>query len=185
MKSIYTNEQIARREQTFWIAQVFYAWMQYFTKLSILLLYLRIFGITRWMRVACNSCIAILTIHSIPLFLTSLFQCQPLEAIWNKYIEGHCLNVSTITYIGSAISIAWDVILIALPIPEILKLHVPARKRLTIIISLALASAAGVTTVIRLKYVILFNATHDPSCESPNHAHRPANLARGPPKSTG
>lgn len=152
-------------EQTFWVAQLFYCWMQYFTKLSILLLYIRVFGVTRWVRTTCYGCIAALTFQTIPIFFIMFFQCQPLQAIWNKYIEGRCLDVSAIAYAGGALSIAWDVVLIALPIPEILKLQVSARKRLTLVVIFALASAASVTTIIRLRYVVLFNATYDPSCK--------------------
>lgn len=140
--------------------------MQYFTKLSILLLYIRVFGVTRWVRITCHGCIAALTFQTIPIFFIVFFQCQPLQAIWNKYIEGRCLDVSAVAYAGGALSIAWDVILIALPIPEILKLQVSARKRFTIVIIFALASAASVTTIIRLRYIVLFNATYDPSCKS-------------------
>lgn len=138
--------------------------MQYFSKLSILLLYLRVFGITRWMRLSCHFCIVALSVHSITLFFLIFFQCQPLEAIWNKYIESRCLDVSAVAYAGGALSLAWDVVLITLPLPETLRLHVSARKRLSIAIIFALASAASVTTIIRLRFIVLFNATHDPSC---------------------
>ena len=139
--------------------------MQYFTKLSILLLYIRVFGVTRWVRLTCYGCIAALTVQTVPIFFIVFFQCQPLEAIWNKYIEGRCLDVSSVAFAGGALSIFWDVILIALPIPEILRLRVSARKRLTLAIIFALASAASVTTIIRLRYVVLFNTTYDPSCK--------------------
>ena len=117
------------------------------------------------MRLTCYGCIAALSLHSIPVFFIMFFQCQPLQAIWNKYIEGRCLDVSAVAYAGAALSIAWDAILIALPIREIRKLYISARKRLTLAVIFALASLASVTTIVRLRYVVLFNSTRDPSCK--------------------
>jgi hypothetical protein len=80
-------------------------------------------------------------------------------------MEGRCLDVSALAYVGGALTIFWDVVLIALPIPEILKLNVSIRTRITLIIVFVIASAAGVTSVIRLRYLLLLNTTHDPSCK--------------------
>ena len=164
--------------QVFWISQIIYVCIQFLSKLSILLLYLRIFWEVKWMRRVCFGAIVVLCSHSIPIFVVSFAQCRPLEAIWDRSITtGQCLDVGTIAFIGGALSIAWDVFLIALPLHEVLKLQATLRDRLIVILAFGVLSVASVTSITRLLYITEFNNSLDPTCEyqiyiqAKNHAN--------------
>ncbi|WYZ35715.1 hypothetical protein EsH8_X_000362 [Colletotrichum jinshuiense] len=102
----------------------------------------------------------ILCQHIIFLFVLT-FQCIPINSIWDRYIPGRCLNLTAIGYAGGSFTVAYDVILIILPIPELLKLNFSTRKKLISIFMLVLGSFATVASMIRLKYLVFFAHSFD------------------------
>lgn len=93
-------------------------------KLSILLLYIRIFGRLRYIRIIFYVVCIFMALWAIAVVLILCLQCRPIELIWNKRIQGgSCIN-SNIFYLVSSIPDAiTDVILLLLPLPAIWRLH--------------------------------------------------------------
>lgn len=164
--------------QTFWTAQHFYILTQYFAKLAVLGLYLRIFGCTPWLRRACHWCGAILTASSLGFLLYLILQCRPVAAAWDKTLPGgRCQSSDAAAFALATLSIAFDVVLVVLPVPALHRLQLHCRQRLAAAALLGLASLACVTSVLRLRYVMALNATFDPSCEYRPLAPLPAATA--------
>ncbi|KZL67840.1 integral membrane protein [Colletotrichum tofieldiae] len=129
-------------------------------KASICALYLRIFTIS-WHRVAVIGLLVSLVFQHFLFIFLVLFQCMPIQMIWDRSVAGRCLNITAIGYAGGALTITYDVILIILPIPELWKLNLERRKKLVPILMLALGSIACVASMIRLRYLISFANTFD------------------------
>nr|XP_036582747.1 CFEM domain containing integral membrane protein [Colletotrichum truncatum]KAF6791538.1 CFEM domain containing integral membrane protein [Colletotrichum truncatum] len=146
--------------QLFYVTQMTYILMQIAAKSSICFLYMRIF-VTPWFRKAVICLIAIILSQHILFLFLILFQCIPIQSIWDKYISGRCLNLTAIGYAGGSFTVAYDVILITLPIPELLKLNLSLRKKIISVLMLALGSFATVASMIRLKYMVSFANTFD------------------------
>lgn len=75
----------------FWASVWIYYLALCFTKLSILVQYLRIFP-NKGFRVACYILMGIVSAYSIATFFTSIFVCIPIESFWDRSLKGRCLN---------------------------------------------------------------------------------------------
>ncbi|KAK2017050.1 hypothetical protein LZ32DRAFT_577661 [Colletotrichum eremochloae] len=146
--------------QIFYAMQIFYLIKQVSAKVSICAMYLRIF-VTRWTRIFVIGLIVSLVAQHFLFFFMVLFQCTPIQYVWDKSIPGSCLNVTAIGYSGAALTITYDCILIVLPLPQLLKLNVGIRKKLVLILLLALGSVACVASMVRLKFLVTFTNTYD------------------------
>ena len=113
---------------------MFYALDVTVIKLSILLLYLRLFKIDKELRMLCYGMMAFVVAWAIAVVFTLIFQCHPIAAAWNKTIPGAvCFNIPDYI-IGSGVpNILADVVIIGIPIPLLWKLQISKIRRLGII----------------------------------------------------
>lgn len=103
------------------------------TKISILLLYLRIFAVFTWFRLIGRALIGIVTAYMIAAFFAAVFQCTPVEKAWNRSIAGSCINIEKNWYANAGFSIATDAIILLLPIRPILSLKLPAGEKVAVL----------------------------------------------------
>lgn len=108
----------------------------FLVRLTVLLLYHRIFSELFKLHIAIyitTSAVVGITIGSV---FTSIFQCTPIRYSWNKAIEGHCLD-SNKHYIGGPMtSFLLDLIILILPLRPNRMLHMPVRRRLSLMLIL-------------------------------------------------
>ncbi|KAF7191564.1 hypothetical protein HII31_07066 [Pseudocercospora fuligena] len=109
----------------FFIAEFLYVWLMGATKISVLLLYLRIWqppetGISKF-RVQCWVLIAVMllfvTVYSVLLGTV----CSPIEYMWWRWDqprEGSCLDTVAQLYSIAAINLSLDFIVCCLPLPK-------------------------------------------------------------------
>ncbi|EMR61661.1 putative integral membrane protein [Eutypa lata UCREL1] len=81
-------------------------------------------------------------------------QCRPVEYGWNKVtIQGECSDVSILAnlgYLSSAYSAFLDIFFALYPIPFIMRLNMPLRKRVAISVALSLSVLACVVSIYKL-----------------------------------
>lgn len=126
-------------EQIYYSVQTIYIVIQVVVKISIALMIARIFPV-RWMQLTVKGFIVFMIAHNIIFVFLILFQCMPVASIWNKTITGKCIDITAVGYAGAALTIAEDLVLIGLPIPELLKLQVSLTRRIHLIVIFTLAS---------------------------------------------
>ena len=105
------------------------------TKISILLLYRRIFTTQnpsfKW---ALYTTFALLVAWAITGFFTTVFQCAPVQEQWEKIIVGgRCINWTAALTALAVINTVLNVSILVLPIPMIWGLQMPLRRKLAII----------------------------------------------------
>ncbi|KAL7776393.1 hypothetical protein CFE70_006809 [Pyrenophora teres f. teres 0-1] len=146
-----------------YVCQMMYIMVQIFSKVAILSLYSRLFGDQRnWFRWVVHGMIAFMFIHGLVFFLLVTFQCIPIEAIWNKLIHGKCLPLNyAIGFTGACMSIAEDVIILILPIPQLWRLQMCLKKKIGLVLLLSIGSFACLTSIIRLKFILEFSNSYD------------------------
>jgi hypothetical protein len=68
--------------------------------------------------------------------LLSIFACKPVAATWNLALmpEAKCVDVLTKYMVLSVLNIIIDVLTVVLPIPVVLKLQMPFRRKLSVIL---------------------------------------------------
>ncbi|KAK2059663.1 hypothetical protein LY76DRAFT_592122 [Colletotrichum caudatum] len=146
--------------QLFYATQIFYLMKQIAAKVSICAMYLRIL-VARWSRMVVIGLMVSLVVQNVLFLFLVMFQCRPIQSIWDRYIDGTCLDIQAIGYAGAALTITYDCILIVLPIPQLWRLNMSMRKRLVLILVLGLGSVACIASMVRLKFLVTFSNTYD------------------------
>ncbi|KAI0113813.1 hypothetical protein F4776DRAFT_666978 [Hypoxylon sp. NC0597] len=126
----------------------------FFARLSILLLYIRIFfpkGTTRstfWWVI--QIAIWLNLLYTISLILVTTLQCVPQHLPWGN----SCVNQWLILVIASVINIITDIAVLVIPIASILKLQVARKKKQAIWALFGFGILAPVASIARLAYQI-------------------------------
>jgi hypothetical protein len=124
-----SKEQLRTCLKFFWIAQTPYKIVVCLNKTSAILLSKRIF-ITRSFQWLCYGALAIVIGSGIATSFATIFQCVPLEKSWNKKIDGKCIDSSMFWLANAVLNISTDVVVLALPIREIFKLHLKLQEKM-------------------------------------------------------
>lgn len=102
------------------------------TKVSILLLYLRIFPIQK-LRYACAFLGSLVIGQGICIFTLGLCQCRPFRYIWDKAISGGVCLATTSVFYGSAITtLLLNTAILCVPLPIIWGLQMKKSYRLAL-----------------------------------------------------
>ncbi|KAF2490389.1 hypothetical protein BU16DRAFT_596458, partial [Lophium mytilinum] len=119
-------------------------------KLSILCLYLRIFS-EPIHRVVCWITAGLIVANCIGSMVPAFVICVPLEYLWNPKLPGggHCIDIDAWYRWSSLMNILTDLIMLGLPVPVILKLHVSRNVKAGLAITFATGSIGVVTAIIR------------------------------------
>ncbi|CAJ2512980.1 Uu.00g010990.m01.CDS01 [Anthostomella pinea] len=104
-------------------------------KLSLLFLWKRLFGSSKPFRIVCRVMIPITVAWTLAFLFTTIFQCgtrwtmnwAPIGIFLTQCIES--LNVLTVFSVTDILS---DLIIIAMPVPVIWRLHQPTRKKIAL-----------------------------------------------------
>jgi hypothetical protein len=124
-----SQQELRNTLKFFWLAQTPYKIVVALNKTSIILLAKRIF-ITRKFQLLCWAALAIVIGSGIATVFATLFQCIPTEKSWNKKMDGRCIDSSKFWLANAVLNISTDVIVLALPIREIFKLHLKLQEKL-------------------------------------------------------
>ncbi|KAH6722105.1 hypothetical protein BKA61DRAFT_666845 [Leptodontidium sp. MPI-SDFR-AT-0119] len=144
----------------YYVAQMFYVFIQVSAKMSLLLLYIRVFPRTRTALLS-KIGIAFLLLHGTLYFFLVIFQCTPIAFVWDRSISGKCLNLNTIGFSGAAASILEDLFILVLPIFEIKNLQLGKGKKWNLFLMFSIGSFACVTSIVRLKFLSDFTKSFD------------------------
>lgn len=76
------------------------------------------------------------------VFFSLLFACRPVAASWDPMLlpTAQCLNQGAIYITTAVVGIATDVLLLALPIPRLWKLQMPAKQKIGLTIMFGIGS---------------------------------------------
>ncbi|ROW13325.1 hypothetical protein VPNG_05533 [Cytospora leucostoma] len=131
------------------------------TKISILLLYRRLFhagsSVTNHLFAGTYWTAAGLTIlYPIIMFTTMAASCQPTSYNWERYLgstEGKCIDIGLFYFVIAIINMVVDVIILGVPIPRIMALQLNKRDRSSIIGIMLLGGFVCVASVFRIYYL--------------------------------
>ena len=94
-----------------------------FTKLSILLLYHRIFPSPRWslFPVLTTLLVVLLIGFHTGTALVKILECSPREKIFKPALPGHCVNIGVLMVVCDSFNMATDFVILALPVTAVWK----------------------------------------------------------------
>lgn len=88
-------------------------------KQAILLLYLRLFKVSRTFVYLTKITMLFVFAYIFSHLWTRLFGCSPQSKYWNTDIPGHCVSFRTANLIFSSLNIFSDIFIMILPLPMI------------------------------------------------------------------
>ena len=177
-----THDEITTALKWFYVAQILYKVVVALHRISFLCLYLRIF-IDKTFRLLCKIGITFTALCNIAYIIVTIFQCLPVEAIWNKAVKhASCIDSEAFWFSFAIINIISDVTILALPIPQILKLHLSWRNKLGVTAIFMMGSLYGTiqlsfsnptdtsnsacaTTIVRTTTLARSAKAGDPTCK--------------------
>lgn len=112
--------------------KLFYVMIQVLLKVSILLCFLRSLPVD-WVQKATWFLIYFTFGHGIAFFFAIFFQCTPVAMLWDKQLDGKCIELRNIIFPGAILSILEDVAILVIPIPCLSKLNVGRGKKISLI----------------------------------------------------
>lgn len=102
-------------------------------KLSILLLYLRIFR-TANVHHLCYAVMAYVVLAGAETFFSSVFNCIPVEAFWDRagHPEAKCISTITKSWVDIGIHLGGEIAILLTPVPFIYKLTMPRKQKILV-----------------------------------------------------
>ncbi|CAM1503312.1 Fc.00g080880.m01.CDS01 [Cosmosporella sp. VM-42] len=132
----------------FFIAQTPYKATVCLNKVAAILLYLRLF-VTQSFRIACFVVMGIIVASSIGGIGATIWQCVPIEGAWNKNVDATCIDSNKFWMAYAIMNILTDVMVLALPIPPILRLQMSRRDKSLLCGIFLLGGFVTITSILR------------------------------------
>lgn len=112
---------------------VFYTVAAALIKFSTLLLYRRIFDVSKRLMVACWVVAGVVSCYSIAQTVMSIFQCTPVHKAWDPATPGTCLDTFVAASTPAAINVVADFATVFLPMPLIWGLQMQWRRKVQLL----------------------------------------------------
>ncbi|KAL4799321.1 hypothetical protein BDV19DRAFT_295706 [Aspergillus venezuelensis] len=135
-----------------------------FTKLSLVLLYNRVFPIFRWLQITSYIIGAVVIAYSIAVILVASLLCVPLSALWSD-TPGRCANPALAFGLLAAINVTTDIAILALPIKPVWSTQMSKQRKVQLLVIFLLGAVVCVFGVIRTTAMFrikLADPTYDP-----------------------
>ncbi|RJE19260.1 integral membrane protein, partial [Aspergillus sclerotialis] len=110
-----------------WLTVPFYNLSLILTKLSMLVLYMRIFPTPTFLLTS-RIISAVIVVLGLWMVVSSFVFCVPVSAFWNTGLEGRCLP-EVVWYLNASLQIATDVTIVVFPMPVLGSLKLPGREK--------------------------------------------------------
>ncbi|WPH04643.1 Hypothetical protein R9X50_00753600 [Acrodontium crateriforme] len=163
-----TMEDITTMSLWFWAFVWLYYTGLFFTKLSILLQYLRIFPQDGFRRI-CFIVMALISVWSIWSVFSAIFMCRPVSHFWHSISlnDPQCLPRLNTWYANSAVNIVTDFAIVILPLPMIKKLEVPPRQKMLLMAIFGVGFITCLFSILRLVFIYPIASSADMTWNSP------------------
>lgn len=113
-----------------YVCEVLYIITIGLVKVSILLFYLRVFPL-KSLHLASWTMIGYCVASTLAFLLVTIFQCHPIEYVWNKDLKsGKCVNYNAAAWANAAINIQQDLLIILLPVNAMRRLQLNLKKKI-------------------------------------------------------
>lgn len=74
------------------------------------------------------------------IILATIFQCQPLNKLWQPLVDGKCPITGRLFLANSVLNVITDFFVLLVPIPMIVRLQVSTRQKMVVSSLFALGS---------------------------------------------
>ncbi|KAJ5929214.1 hypothetical protein N7454_007062 [Penicillium verhagenii] len=148
-----------------YVTHIIYTLISGLIKASICLLYLRLFPNIRKLTL---GTIGFVTAMSIAVILATIFQCSPVDAVYDedKYESYTCFASIPFWYSTAVLSLVTDIWIFALPLKIMMGLQLELKRRFIIIGLLSLGLFACIASIVRMAYIVKLYESSDPTWDT-------------------
>ncbi|KAI9376289.1 hypothetical protein BJX61DRAFT_417835 [Aspergillus egyptiacus] len=155
-----TPDEFRMQLKMLWMSVPLYNLSLTLTKISMVLLYMRLFP-TKTYKIISTVLLVLIVCSGIWMVLGTVLICIPIHAFWDQDIEHTCLSRAAVWYTNAALQITGNLVLVALPMPQLIRLQIPLRQKLCLIFIFALGLFVCATGVARVYALYRFLTTTD------------------------
>ncbi|KAK7744398.1 hypothetical protein SLS62_010188 [Diatrype stigma] len=154
-------EDIVMEAKFLLVAEILYVFNLVWTKLSILLMFYRIFRFS-YFKTAAIVIGTFIVAWVICITFLFIFICVPVQKLWDTTLPGHCISQVGTWIANAASTILSDLAILILPMPRIW--HLQLRKQDKIALTFAFGLGFFVVFASAYRFTVLFSYTAlDPS----------------------
>ncbi|KAL2845944.1 hypothetical protein BJY01DRAFT_177308 [Aspergillus pseudoustus] len=135
------------------------------TKISMLLLLLRLFPDENFRR-ATYIVLAFTICWGLGIFLANSFSCQPISYFWHMWDgehEGKCIEHAHLLWAHAIINILLDVVIIGLPLSTLIRLNLSWAKKIGICSMFAIGIVVTIVSILRFTSSLSFDMLDNPT----------------------
>ncbi|CVK99311.1 uncharacterized protein FPRO_03875 [Fusarium proliferatum ET1] len=147
-----TEEDSRNCFKVFYVSIILYLVSLGAIKTTLLCQYYRAFA-TNKMRTVLLVAMVLVSTWSISQIFLNIFICTPVAAFWDPAIQGKCVPKHPMWYITAAGNIATDIIIIAIPLPVVMKLKLARRQRFVLLAVFCVGFLTCAISVVRIFYL--------------------------------
>lgn len=108
-----------------------------FVKNSVLILYLRVFSVLRWLRIASITGIVAITAFHTSMAISLTVLCTPSSGTSRMEflaasVSPRCFHIRKLVVVQGVASVATDLFLLILPLPAVWTLKMPLRRKVAV-----------------------------------------------------
>lgn len=117
--------------------EVFWTLSISLSKMSLLILYIKVFPISRLTTVSKVTCITV-GLLAVSGVLCTMLICQPIQGNWDLTLPGrHCGSQKTLFGTYGVLNLITDVMVLGLPIPSLMGLKLPPLRKIGLVATFA------------------------------------------------
>lgn len=115
-----------------YLLPILYNPVQCGAKLALLLLYRRL-APQLWYQITVYVVMFIVVGSSFAIMFAAIFPCNPVQSAWDISIPGECIDRPALYQATAILGAITDLMVLAVPIPIVVKLHVPLKHKIALI----------------------------------------------------
>ncbi|KAI4218632.1 MAG: hypothetical protein L6R36_008843 [Xanthoria steineri] len=152
-KAYLTRHQMVVFLEMLFASMIFYVCTVTLVRLSILLLYRRIFDIQPF-RIITTALIAACTAWGLAMCAANIFQCHTITDAFRPEVvgalDGRCINLQAMFYGALGTGFTLDLVILILPFQQIWNLRLERRRKLELMAILSLGGLACLASILRI-----------------------------------
>lgn len=134
VSSIRNTPWLITIQQPFYISVPAYTISLALSKVSIILLYIRVFSGKRF-AISCWVTMSLVVAFTLWGCFGFMFMCTPIQAMWDKTIhDPTCMDAKIVYFTNAGFNILTDFIIFGLPLPILSQLQLPRKQKWLLIL---------------------------------------------------
>ncbi|KAH7303202.1 hypothetical protein B0I35DRAFT_455297 [Stachybotrys elegans] len=147
----------------YYVNFIMYATSRLFIRLSIVLFFLRIFGLTS-ARALLIFTVFLITCSSLSFIFSLIFQCTPVNYFWLRWdgeSRGSCIDLGAFMRVTAILAICVDFWQLLVAIPFVVRLKISLKKKLLVVVMFTVGIIVIIISIIRYPTIEDFTQSHN------------------------